>query len=120
MVVFFRSEDGWRLASYQGDKPQSDAEIEFYCMLREGVPEVVEAYEEGLLLTDNRAIETTLPGVKGLLAGTSVIAARVSIGSFYGVRIAWRDSSDPFTEEELAIIQCVGNCPQGCEPLPCE
>ena len=112
--VFFRDQGSWRLAAYQSEKPQEDAEVEFYCMLSSGVPEIVSAYPSGLILSDGQSIEQVFGPIKNLLAGRSVIAAPVSKGDSAGVRIAWRDAANPFSREDLRIIQCFGDCPDGC------
>ena len=116
IAVFFQSEEGWRLSSYQGERPSEAAEIEAYSLLAKGVPEAVARAEKGLVLVGDEAILAALPGAQGLFSGQSIVAAQVRIDNFSGVRIAWRDCVEPFDALDLATIQCVGNCPPGCCP----
>lgn len=113
IVVFFRENEHWRIGSFQGDRPSPDAEVDFFSMLRGGVPETVEAQGDAFILSDDKSIENMFGSVNDLLCGNSVIAAPVRLGNLTGVRLAWRDDSDPFSEEDLALIKCLGKCPEG-------
>jgi hypothetical protein len=114
LAVFFRDGAGWRIGSFQGDKPASSAEVEFYAMLQSGVPEIIYASADGLFINDDRALREHFPSLIPLLSGSSVIAAVVKRQQLEGVRIAWRDNSDPFEAKDLDTIRCDGNCPDGC------
>ncbi len=114
VVVFFREGDAWRLGNYQAEKPSDAAEVDFYCMLRDSVPEIITSYPSGLILSEPRSVEQVFGSVGRLFDNHSVLAAAVSKGEFSGVRLAWRDSAQPFSREDLRIIQCFGLCPEGC------
>ena len=115
VVVFFRRGDEWLLGNFEGDKPQDAAETDFECMLQFGVPQALEVHQNGIVLADDRAIQSVLGKAASLLLGNCVIAAPVHRGGSVGLRLAWRDQSDPFSGEELRIVQCEGLCPSGCD-----
>lgn len=117
VIVFFRIEDGWRIGGFQGDRPLRDAEVHAYALLTEGVPELVASHEEGFILSNKQSISDVFGSVGNLFDGCSVLAAPVRRGRSRGVRLAWRDAKDPFTEVELETIRCFGECPHGCEPV---
>lgn len=113
-VVFFREQDGWRLDKFQGEKPYEDSEAEFQYLLAAGVPDNVVSLGESIILSDDKQIAAAFPRSGQLLFGHSVIAAQVHHGETSGVRLAWRDIQDPFTQADLEVIECVGSCPPGC------
>lgn len=118
LVVFFReadAADAWRIGNFQGDKPQEAAQAEFEYMLKCGVPEII-AKRGSFILTNAQDIKVTFPKLKEFFKGCSLIAAHVKGGESSGVRLAWRENSEPFSEKDLEIIRCSGNCPSGCEP----
>ena len=115
IVVFVKTEEGWQLGSFQGEIPEDAAEALFYGMLRSSVPQVLANYPSGLLLKTDREIDEFCPQLH-ILFGKSVLAATVMLGEFKGIRLAWRDQSESFSFDELAEIQCTGNCPPGCRP----
>ncbi len=114
VVVFFCDAGTWRVSSYQSEKPASDAEIDFYCLLNAGIPQVISSHPEGLILPDDRALAQVFGQSANLLSGNAVIAAPVTGNSMAGVRLAWRDNSSPFTEDDLVTVHCVGDCPPDC------
>lgn len=118
VAVFFRSPEGWRIGNYQGDKPSAAAEVEFECLLRARVPDVVAAHSRGLILCGEEELQAKFGSVSKLFRSCSVIAAHVQGGESSGVRLAWRDDSEPYEEEDLATIKCSGECPDGCQPRP--
>lgn len=115
VAVFYREGEGWRLGDFQGDKPRSAAEAEFMHMLRVGLPEAIAKRGRGFILVDERDVETAFPALTGLFLNSTVIASAVCGGEAPGVRIAWRDKSEPFTDADLEIIHCLGNCPDECK-----
>ena len=114
LVVFYRDADGWRLGGYQGDRPSAEAEVDFVYMLKEGLPELVAAHPGGLVLNDDMSIGDHIGKFRALLGGKAVIASAVNFPGLPGLRLAWRDQSEPFTTAELQALQCEGNCPEGC------
>ena len=112
VVVFFKEKKEWRVGAYQADKPQEDAEIDFYCMLKAHVPENVFNEKNGLLLNDVAAIGTRFGALGDFLKGNCLIGAPVRCGPVVGARLAWRDASDPFSAADLELIRCSGKCPE--------
>lgn len=115
VAVFINGEDGWCLSDYQGEKPSGDAEIDFFCMLEQRVPEVIAAHPDGLVIVTQEQMDQTLNQAKELFCGYSIVAAPVNRGSFTGVRLALRDALDPFTEQDLETVRCFGLCDEGGE-----
>lgn len=114
VVVFFKTGHDWHLGNFEGDKPSAAAQTDFECMLRFGVPQSLEPFEGGIVIPDDQTLSGTLGKAASLLEGCCVIAAPVHRGHSVGVRLAWRDQTDPFTAQELDIIHCEGLCPTGC------
>ncbi len=115
VVVFFRKQDSWVLDNFQGDKPAEAAEAEFQYMLKLGIPETALKLGKVAVLNGAKEIADTFPGVQSLFEGFSLITATVQRGESLGVRLAWREQEDPFTEEDSKTIECFGDCPKGCE-----
>ena len=115
VAVFFKKEFGWILDNFEGDKPGEAAEAEFQYMLKAGIPDTLLKQENGLILPDQEAIAAVLPQISGLFEGSCLIATPVRRGPSLGVRLAWRDSLDPFTTADLKTIECLGECPENCE-----
>lgn len=115
VVIFVRIGDNWEVGSYQSDIPREAAEAEFYALLKEHVPQTLNHYPRGLRLLDNKEILQVFPKAIRFL-GKSIISAPYKLGNYEGYRLAWRDQSDPFSAQELDIIQCQGLCPSGCGP----
>lgn len=111
VAVFTRKDNDWVVADFQGERPHADAEIDFYCMLQQGVPETIAAYPSGVLLADESTITSVMGSASSLFVNRSVVAAPVASGSFSGIRLAWRDASNPFSQADLQTIQCFGICP---------
>ena len=114
VAVFFREGSSWRLGNYQAEKPNEAAEVDFICMLQQGIPEIIASYASGLILPDSRSAEQVFGPTGQLFETNSIIAAPVTKGNSNGVRLAWRDAAKPFSREDLRIIQCFGLCPEGC------
>lgn len=113
VVVFVKADGIWELGSFQADIPQDAAEAIFYGMLRNKVPQTIADLPSGILLSNSPEISQAFPHL-GILADKSIVAARVMLGEFQGVRLAWRDQNDAFSPEELLAIRCSGSCPEGC------
>jgi hypothetical protein len=116
VVVFFCDKDiNWRIGDFQTEKPREIAETEAYSLLSNGIPQIIADSKSGMLLNSNAEIAQALPGIGKMLDDHSVICAAVERGNSQGVRIAWRDRSQPFSSADLSYIQCQGECPDGCD-----
>ncbi len=115
VVVFVQEGSNWELGSYQGELPQDAAEAEFYGMLVAKVPHILMAKPDGVLLRTDREITDMFQNY-GIFIGKSLVAAQFKLGKYEGVRLAWRDQTDPFSKDDLYAIQCQGKCPTGCGP----
>ena len=119
IVVFFQNPDkSWRLADFQGDKPMDVVEAEFQYMLKTKMPEIVLQHGKTFFLNGKEAISRIFPKLGNLFEDQSIIAAPVKYETSFGVRIAWRDEQDVFSDEDLKTLECVGKCPEGCGPAP--
>jgi hypothetical protein len=110
VAVFFKEDSGWRISDYQSDKPEEDAEIEAVCMLRGGVPEAALALGASFRLTTASAVADAFPDAKGLFDGSTVVGVQIEIDGRHGLRIAWRDISEPFTDDEIESAKCPKLC----------
>lgn len=113
VAVFVKDDSSWCLSAYQGDLPQDAAEVEFYGMLKDRVPHVLFEQPEGTILCSDKDITEMFPKVE-ILLGRAIIASRFKLGTYEGVRLAWRDQSQPFSRKEKEAIECGGQCPDGC------
>lgn len=112
VVVFFKEGDSWRIGGYQSDKPREDAEIDFYCLLNSNIPEEILDHKDGLILSEIEEISDLFESFASMFQRCSLIGAPVSCGEVFGARLAWRDSSEPFSESDLSLIRCSGKCPE--------
>ena len=111
VAVFLREESGWRLAGYESDKPADAAEVEFYSILKANLPEQLWAATDGILINEAHSMRAHVGALKELFKGQALIAAPVHPQGASGVRLAWRDASDPFGVEELESLRCFQECP---------
>jgi hypothetical protein len=114
VVVFFKEGDAWRIGNFQGEVPQTAAEVDFECMLAGGVPDIIADREDGLLISDDDGIHSFFPKLSSLFQSKSIVAAAVAFEDLRGVRLAWRDARTPFSLQDLKTIRCFGQCPPGC------
>ena len=116
-VTFFKDQNGsWRVGTFEGNRPSESVEVDLYCMLEADVPETILKQQCGFILSNEDAIRSLFPGAENLFKGYSIIASPIQYQELRGVRIAWREISNPFRAEELRIIECIGLCPNGCAP----
>ena len=83
-------------------------------MLKAGVPDAILENGQSFILTNADEIASVFPQVTKVLEGYTVIASPVQHNKTVGVRIAWRDQAEPFTEADLTALRCHGDCPDGC------
>lgn len=111
VAVFLKEETGWQLAGYESDKPSDAAEVEFYSILKAGLPEQLWAMTDGILINDAHSMRSRVGSLRELFKGQVLIAAPVHPPGATGVRLAWREETDPFTMEELEALRCFQDCP---------
>lgn len=109
VVVFEKLDNGWSIFAYQGDTPSDAAEAEFYGMISERVPDRIYSKDKGFTLNTDAEIKACFPSMVKLL-GHAIVATKIKAKSFEGVRMAWRDQSQPFQQSELEKVFCRGIC----------
>jgi len=100
---FFKHAGEWLLADFESDTPRSDSEFQGTYLLEIGLPQIIADSESGFILSTNEAIQSKF-----------VIGVRTVCAGFGGVRFAWREQSLPFSERDLKVLECFGECPPGC------
>lgn len=113
-AVFVKVNNEWFLGDFEAETPSEDAEFLFTHLLNIGFPEKLSAASAGMILNDDALIEKTFPGVNKLFAGSALIGTPVSYGAMHGVRVAWREALQPFTNADLEELRCLSKCPEGC------
>lgn len=111
---FFKHAGEWLLADFESDTPRSDSEFQGTYLLEIGLPQIIADSESGFILSTNEAIQSKFPGINALFNDCSVIGVRTVCAGFGGVRFAWREQSLPFSERDLKVLECFGECPPGC------
>ncbi|NMC62009.1 MAG: hypothetical protein GYA55_02450 [SAR324 cluster bacterium] len=114
VAAFYMKDGEWMLSDFESDIPREDAEFQGTYLLKIGLPQIIANAENGLLLTGTESIQNSIPGINSLMNGTSIIGARTVFAGLGGVRFAWREDSQPFSSDELKILECFGECPPGC------
>ena len=114
VAVFFCGKEGWRISSFQGDRPSSTVEVEFQAMVKAGVPGIIASKDHGILANSDSEVAEYFPQLASLFPRSAIIGCRVNLGSLIGVRLATRNNSHPFSDEDLNTLQCYSECPEGC------
>ena len=115
IVVFCKLDDfSWHVADFESDTPSEDSEFQFNYMISIGLPSIIDSAEDAFVLNGNSEIQAKFPGINALLSGTSIVAGRVKFNGSVGVRIAWRDASQPFGMSDIEALQCFGQCADDC------
>lgn len=115
VVAFFEYQGAWYVGDYENDRPSGDSEFLFNYLLQVNVPEIVAGEPLGVVLNTEDEIQAKFPGIGVMFPGCSLIGARTGSAGLEGVRIAWREADRPWSEGDLELLQCFGECPEGCE-----
>ena len=112
VAVFLKNDQNvWQTAGFESDKPAEAAEVEFYSILKAGLPEQFWAETDGILINEAHSLRARVGSLKEIFKGCALIAAPVHPQGRSGVRLAWREDTDPFSMEELEILRCFQDCP---------
>ena len=114
VASFFFKDDAWVLSDFEDTVPGADAEFRFHYLIRINAPGIIAGSEKGIICPDETSIRMTIAGVNHLFDGCTLIGAATVFEGLGGVRIAWRDSRNPFSHTDLETLQCFGHCPEGC------
>jgi len=114
VASFFVKDGAWVLSDYEDALPSADAEFRVCHMLKLDIPQLVADSENGVVLNSAQDILRAVPDLNHLFDGCVIIGARTVFAGLGGVRIAWRESDSPFSEEELETLACFGDCPKDC------
>ncbi len=116
VASFFVKDGVWVLSDYEDSVPSSDAEFRVCFMLRLNIPQIVSDSEKGIILNSAQELASAVPEINRLFDDCVLMGARTVFEGLGGVRIAWRETDAPFTQEELDALACFGDCPADCRP----
>lgn len=114
VASFFLKDGVWVLSDYEDSLPSADAEFRVCYMLKLNMPQIVADTENGMILNTARDLAKVVPRVNHLFDDCALIGVRTVFAGLGGVRIAWRQNDEPFTQEELDVLACFGDCPKDC------